>query len=102
MNLQNNKTKNLISVLRILEFFYIVVSIFIIFSNKVPQDLLDLWLSNWVMASYFILPILLFKNIIVALYSNGTLTTKDKGWMLLRCVIYFTLSFFAYPLILNL
>ncbi len=102
MNLQNNKTKNLISILRVIEFFYIAVSIVIVFYNKLPEDLLAIWLDTWVKASYFILPLLLFKNIIVALYSNGTLTTKDKGWMLLRCVIYFTLSFFAYPLILNL
>ncbi len=102
MNLQNNKTKNLISVLRILEFFYIAVSIVIVFYNKLPSDLLAIWLDTWVKASYFILPILLFKNIIVALYSNGTLTKQDKGWMLLRCLIYFTLSFFAYPLILSL
>ena len=102
MNLQNQKTKSVLGVLGIIEFFYLIVSIIIVFSGKIPQDLLQLWLRQWVFVSYFVLPILLFKNIVLALYNNGALSKNQKAWTLVRCIVYFALSFFAYPLILSL
>jgi len=102
MNLQNQKAKSFLSILKILEFFYLAVSVVIVFGKSIPAELLVIWLNQWVLASYFILPLLLFKNIAYAIYSGGSLTRADKGWTLVRCILYFTLSFFAYPLILSI
>ncbi len=89
----------LLSVLRVLETVYIVISFAIVFFRKYPQDLLQVVVSAWVVTSLMILPVLLFKNVLVAILNNGVLTSNQKTWILVRCALYVLFSFIAFPII---
>lgn len=94
--------KRFLSALRVLETIYLAVSLLILFSRKIPHETFQTLLSNWIYTSYLILPVLLFKNILVAVLNNGLLTQNQKMWLIVRCAMYLLLSLFAYPLILGL
>ncbi len=89
----------LLSVLRILETVYLIVSFAVVFFRKYPQDVLQTVVAVWVTSSLMILPVLLFKNVLVAILNNGVLTTNQKTWVLVRCALYVLFSFIAFPLI---
>lgn len=102
MNPNNQKLRKLLSTLRVLETLYLLISIALIFSRNIPHEAFQAFLQDWVWSSYFILPLLLFKNIIVAVFNNGILTQNQKIWLVVRCALFVFLSIFSYPLVLAL
>ncbi len=104
---KNKKIKVFLAVLRILETVYLLTFFFVIYA-RAHVGILELHdeivtLSElWINTSYMVLPVLLFKNVLVAILNNGILTKGQKFYTLLRCAIYVALTIYSYPLILAL
>ncbi|MBI5126618.1 MAG: hypothetical protein HZA80_02550 [Candidatus Taylorbacteria bacterium] len=107
MDKQNKKMKVFLSVLRVIEVLYLLTFFFVIFAQQALNDVaihdsIVMLSKIWINTSYMVLPVLLFKNVLVAILNNGILSHKAKLFILVRCAIYVVLTIYAYPLILAL
>ena len=100
--MKKGKLKLSLDFLVFLETVYLCVSLVVVFFVKLlPADTAGLVVVNWVIFSYFFLPLLLFKNVLVSTLNKGSLTKEDKSWLLMRCSVYILLTVYSYPLILG-
>jgi hypothetical protein len=103
METGNKKMAVFLSVLRVLETVYLLTFVFILYAYTNPTDeAIPALLNDWVIISYLLLPVLLFKNILVAILGNGNLKQWHKIYILIRCAIYVLLAFYSYGLISSL
>ncbi len=101
--MKERKLKPFLSFLIFLETIYLILSLAIVFFVRLlPIETVSIIVANWVVCSYFLLPLLLFKNVVVSTLNKGSITKEDKTWLLLRCSIYLLLTVYSYPLILGM
>lgn len=99
----NKKMRVFLAVLRVLETLYLLTFIFILYAITHPaQAGIAELVNEWIVVSYMLLPVLLFKNILVAILNNGYLKHWHKVYILVRCAIYVLLAYYSYPLIVSL
>jgi len=97
--MNQNKIKIILSVLRVLETLYLLTFLYILYLSTLPYEDARELVTDWVTVSYFILPILLLKNVIVAMFNKGVLTQRQKIYLLVRCALYVLLTVISYPII---
>lgn len=106
MDKKNKRMQAFLMTLRVIEVAYLLTFFFVIFAqegleNVALHDSFVTLSQIWVNTSYMVLPLLLFKNVLVAILNNGILTHKAKVFILIRCALYAALAIYAYPLILS-
>ncbi|MDO8620515.1 MAG: hypothetical protein Q7R64_04185 [bacterium] len=100
--MKEKKLKPVLSLLVFLETVYLCLSLTMIyFTVFFPSPADKLAITSWVIFSYFLLPALLFKNVVVSTLKKGVLSKEDKMWLILRCSIYLLLTVYSYPLIVR-
>jgi hypothetical protein len=97
--MKDKNLKTILYTLRVAETIYLMSFFLILYLHTIPRELVTLPLEFWLVGSFMLLPVLVFKNIFVALYRNSALTSSDKMWLLIRSILYILLAVFAYPLI---
>ncbi len=100
--MKEKKLKYILHILRVLETVYLFSLFLILYLRTLPHDSVSLLTEGWIGASLMILPLLVLKNIIVAVYNNGMLTPHQKMWLVIRSAIFILLAIYSYPLILSL
>jgi hypothetical protein len=103
MDNSNKKLKIFLVVLKTLEYLYLATFGFILYASYVPHssETIRMLTKAWIDTSYMILPVLLFKNVLVAILNNGILTKNDKILILARCVIYVLLIIYSQSLVID-
>ena len=100
MDGNNKKISILLSILRWLEYIYLLTFVFIVYAYEVPMsETIRSFSEVWVTASYMILPVLMFKNVLVAILNNGILTKNNKVLILVRCILYVLLTVYSYSVV---
>lgn len=99
--MKEKKLKTLLNILHTLEAVYLFVSFVIIFGRMFPPEQVIAFTEMWIIVSYMVLPLLLLKNIMMAVFENKLLTKSNKIWLLVRCALYIFLTVFSYPLVVS-
>jgi hypothetical protein len=100
--MKEKKLKYILHVLRIIEVIYLLTFFFVMYLRQLPHTSVQVFAYAWIGLSLMVLPLLILKNIMIALFNNGLLSTNQKIWLIVRCAIYILLATFSYPLILSL
>lgn len=101
MELSSNKNlKIFLNVLALLEYGYLLTFFFILYVRTEPIELFAPLIAVWLTTSYMILPVMLFKNVLVAILNNGFLTRSEKVLTVVRSALYVLLTICSYPLLL--
>ena len=98
--MKHEKNKLGFQFLIFVEWVYLSLSIIVVILSKFSfPDTVDFVIGNWVQFSYFFLPVLLFKNVAMAIANKNVLMKLQRQLMMLRCSIYVLLIVYSYPLI---
>ncbi len=97
---KNLKLNILVRFMSVLEVLYLLTFAFILYARLFPgTEAMYGFIDIWLKVSYMIVPVLLFKNILVAILRDGDLSKKDRIWILVRSALYVLLAIYSYPLI---
>lgn len=99
--MKKNTLQPLLTAARWIETLYLLTFFLIIYLRTLPQETIKVWTVGWVDVSFMLLPLFIIKNILVGVYNNGQLTSSQKMWLVVRCVVYILLAIYSYPLVLN-
>lgn len=97
--MKNSKLKKVLKCLSVLEVLYLLTFFAFLYAAFAPAVWVHEIALNWAMASYFILPLLLFKNVVVGITHKVRLSHDERVLTLMRCILYVLLTLYSYPIL---